>query len=322
MELYKPTRKDMKESVSTAKKVSALSGLSFLFHWIDCVFCIIRYGCKPDQYLEGGFYKLRSFDRDITCTLGRGFKLRRIFNAKDYMKVCKDKVEFNRYFAPYIKRDWLYCKETTPEKINDFISKHEEIIVKPIRLTKGKGIHLLDKSVGAATLTSTLIGKDILLEEKIVQHPQMCFGNKSVNTVRFNTILDSDQIPHVVKVTFRCGVGDSVVDNYNAGGVTYPINKEYGRIEGPGGHSSMGQTVFIHPGTDIFMLGREIPYWNEAVAMVKEAAKSIPQLRFIGWDVAITSNGPLLIEGNSLPGHHFEYQGYGKGLYRKILSYK
>ena len=37
--------------------------------------------------------------------------------------------------------------------------------------------------------------------------------------------------------------------------------------------------------------------------MCLEAAKIVPQLRFVAWDVAITSDGPTFIEGNSFPSH-------------------
>ena len=37
--------------------------------------------------------------------------------------------------------------------------------------------------------------------------------------------------------------------------------------------------------------------------MVKEAALKIPELRYIGWDIAITDNGPVLIEGNEYPSY-------------------
>lgn len=71
------------------------------------------------------------------------------------------------------------------------------------------------------------------------------------------------------------------------------------------------------------MVGREIPFWNEAVKMVMDASKTIPKLRFIGWDVAITPLSPVLIEGNTRPGAQLiEYQGFERGMYRKILSYK
>ena len=37
--------------------------------------------------------------------------------------------------------------------------------------------------------------------------------------------------------------------------------------------------------------------------MVKEAAKKSTHVRYVGWDVAMSINGPVLIEGNQFPGH-------------------
>ena len=36
--------------------------------------------------------------------------------------------------------------------------------------------------------------------------------------------------------------------------------------------------------------------------MVKKASKIIPEVKYIGWDVAITPDGPVIIEGNCYPG--------------------
>ena len=174
------------------------------------------------------------------------------------------------------------------------------------------------------SLKSAVPGSEsLILEEIIVQHPQMCFGNKSVNTLRVNSVLDNGGMVHIIKTSLRCGIGDSIVDNYSAGGVVYPVNSKYGRVEGPGANSTRGQEIFIHPGTEMFMIGLEIPFWSQVEELICNAARLIPQVRFVGWDVAITKDGPVLVEGNTRPGAQLiEYQGFDKGLYKKILSYR
>jgi response regulator RpfG family c-di-GMP phosphodiesterase len=47
----------------------------------------------------------------------------------------------------------------------------------------------------------------------------------------------------------------------------------------------------------------QIPFWKEAKDMCLEAAGIIPEMRYVAWDVAITSDGPTFIEGNSFPSH-------------------
>ena len=46
----------------------------------------------------------------------------------------------------------------------------------------------------------------------------------------------------------------------------------------------------------------KIPFFDKVSDLCIEAAKKIPEVNIIGWDVAITDNGPLIIEGNNGPG--------------------
>lgn len=322
MEFYKPTRKDLEESVRAAKMVSELTGSSSFFHWIDCLYCNMRYGCSPTQYLYGGFYKMRSFDRKKTYTKGRGYRAKIFFNDPKFVNICSNKVEFNKFFSPFIGRRWLYCKDVSVEDLFSFITVIDRIIVKPTNLSQGIGIYELDIMKTKEELSNELLGKDYLLEECIEQHHKMNFGNGSVNTLRVITVLDSLGEVHILKVCLRVGIGNEIVDNFSAGGIAYPIDLEYGRIEGPGSNKKM-ERFSVHPGSELYMVGLEVPYWEETLELVGKAAKQLRQIRFVGWDVAIAKDGPVLIECNSRPGAFLmEYIGSDKGLYKRIISYR
>ena len=56
----------------------------------------------------------------------------------------------------------------------------------------------------------------------------------------------------------------------------------------------------IHPDTGVPISGT-IPYWEETICIVKEIASGMPQLQYFGFDVAITENGPKIIEVNVFP---------------------
>ena len=58
-----------------------------------------------------------------------------------------------------------------------------------------------------------------------------------------------------------------------------------------------------HPITGVRFEGFEIPFFNEAVDLCKRAAMVVPQVQYVGWDVAITPSGPVIIEGNSFTGY-------------------
>ena len=72
-----------------------------------------------------------------------------------------------------------------------------------------------------------------------------------------------------------------------------------------------------------------VPMFQNAVELCLKAAQVKPGLAYIGWDVAITPNGPVLIEGNILPGYDMaqnsKFHPDGKGLLptvEAILGYR
>ena len=92
------------------------------------------------------------------------------------------------------------------------------------------------------------------------------------------------------------------MDNFNAGGMVAPIDIKTGKIIYPAVNKK--NLVFdIHPETNTPIQGFQIPEWELVKSLVLEAAKVVPQVGLVGWDVAISDHGPLLIEGNEFPGH-------------------
>ena len=53
-----------------------------------------------------------------------------------------------------------------------------------------------------------------------------------------------------------------------------------------------------HPDTNLVFDGWKIPFYEDAVELIKKAHRLFPLLQTIGWDVAITEDGPVLVEGN------------------------
>ena len=70
-----------------------------------------------------------------------------------------------------------------------------------------------------------------------------------------------------------------------------------------GGANKAGEVFEFHPMTGKRIPGTQIPYWEEVKAMCLKAMHVVPQVRFVAWDVAITPDGPVFIEGNSFPSH-------------------
>lgn len=284
--------------------LSRESGISKVYLYWDCLWAYIRYGCVLNHYIEGKFYLKRSFDRKRIFTYKKWETVIK-FNNPDYVYMLKDKIAFNRHFSSFIGRAWISSKECGYEVFQSFLERYGEVFIKPADGLEGAGCSVLKYEEGRDFHEEyDFISKhNLIVEERVRQHPEMFFGNKSVNTIRVYTLFDNKTNEAVIiKTTLRAGVGESIVDNSHSGGRSYEIDTDTGIIDSKGwGHGYVSGGGIFHPGTDICMLGKRIPFWDDVKQLCKEAAEMIPQVRYIGWDVAIIEKGPILIEGNNTP---------------------
>lgn len=307
-----------------AGAIAKQTGQNRLWILLDCLYARLRHGCDIEQYTLGKFYLLRNFERKQSLTIHRKNKLVNALNPAQDAKMLGDKVLFNKHFKQFIQRKWLYSCESSWQDFEAFVTDYPTpVLLKPIDAMQGKGIEkrVISSHDELARLYEETKDKKILIEQFIEQHPQMVFGNKSVNTLRMMTMVDRQGKGHVLKAILRAGVGDSVVDNYCSGGVIYDVDLDTGIVSSPGRKEhDTDNTIIIHPQTDIIMLGYRLPNWDQVMATARAAAEHFPQCRMIGFDIAITPTGAELIEGNESP-HIGLYEYLGKrGYYQKILN--
>ncbi len=145
-----------------------------------------------------------------------------------------------------------------------------------------------------------------VVQERLKCHPQLqaLSGTSNLQTVRMVTYLRRDRSPVIGGCQLKIIGEDSLVDNFSHG----QRSNLLGDIPAAGGRLSRaflanadGTSQFVdrHPRTGVALDGFRIPFWEDACALVERAAIAFLPLRTIGWDVAITADGPLLIEGNA-----------------------
>lgn len=300
----------LKECKSLLLELHKREHISMPFLWVDSIWAFLKHGIYIKQYTLGNIYKIPR------VLWGRVFSQRRLetvirlYNSSDYIHYLENKTEFNLYFNEWVKRRWLYSKTMSEEDFNLLIDGCKSIFVKPLDAQEGEGIRRIELVKGSCPLFEELKNENVIIEEAVVPHQKMRFGNTALNTVRVITCLDGHGSPHILRAALRVAVGDSIVDNYTTGGALYDIDIDSGVIDAKGiGHNY--EHLIFHPGTDICMMGFQIPNWQELIDGVKSAALHLPQCRFIGWDVAITAAGIELIEGNHNPGL-FAMESIGK----------
>ncbi|HOO67953.1 MAG TPA: sugar-transfer associated ATP-grasp domain-containing protein, partial [Bacilli bacterium] len=124
----------------------------------------------------------------------------------------------------------------------------------------------------------------------------------AINTIRIITVYRYDGKVNIVAAYQRIGNNGYIVDNYNGGGMVVPVNEGTGVIEYPAVDKKKN-IYYEHPMTKTKIVGFKIPMYKEAIELAKKAAKVVKEVRYVGWDIALTPKGPTLIEGNEYPGH-------------------
>ena len=313
-----------KKYSSQLKGLSKQSGVPYFWLVIDCVMAKVLYGCVINQFVLGKMYRRKWFERRRMLTYRRWRHIIEDFNDRDFIHYLKNKKDFNNYFSRFVGREWRYSQELDFEDFKNFVSRHKRIIVKPVDGWEGDGVRLIDiaaQTLSLEALFKELSAKAYMIEECIRQNNEMVFGGHSVNTIRAYTVYDNKVKQAIIlKTVVRVGVGDSIVDNSHSGGCAYEVDRNLGIIVSESYQADGGVNI-IHPQTDICMLGKRIPHWDKVQEICKQAAEMLPEVPYIGWDVAICDDGPILIEGNHDPDLDMvEFVG-SYGYYNTIMAH-
>lgn len=185
-----------------------------------------------------------------------------------------------------------------------------------------------DRSQPIADLYSEVIKSDFLFQETVIQHPALNKLNPfCLNTIRFDTFIDKEGKVDIISGYIRMSINKNHVDNISSGGCLVGIDLRTGRLkkEGYSTFSYYGvKLLSSHPITGTVFEDFEIPHFDKAKSLTLEAARLIPGLRIVGWDVAIGESGPVLIEGNSdygMTGNDLSEGGYRTNpVFRKVLG--
>lgn len=279
------------------------SGLSKPRIFFDMIYCGLKYQAGYMDYWLFEMYSLNRAQRATVLTRGKNNALVKRFNDPAHILDLEDKVQFNRRFDSFLKRDWLDLRTTSDEAFALFLAKHPVFIAKPIDGLCGKGIDKLEASPDSATVLKRrlLENKQYIAEELVIQHPMLAALHPySVNTCRVVSISQGSHCKAVVAY-LRIGNGTHV-DNFNSGGMVVPIDEATGEIHYPALDKS-GRLFEHHPLTGVSIKGFRVPRWQEVIELVEKAGPLLPSVRMVGWDVAVSDHGPLFIEANYFPGH-------------------
>ncbi len=290
----------------TVGELHKTTGKSRIWLFFDIIHCGLKYGAGYADYKLCDYHTLNEEQRATYLSRGANNTVVAIMNDRSLVHYFEDKREFNETFSEFIKRKWVNMQTATEEEFEKFLNGLEYIITKPADASCGKGIEKIKASDMPAKELYAYLKKinSGIAEECVVQHSDISKLNPySVNTLRIVTLRGNGK-PNLLYGFMKIGTNKAVVDNMNSGGFVSPIDLESGMLTHPG-YDMSKNTYHEHPDTKEKIVGFQIPFWKECKEMCLAAAEKFPEVGYVGWDVAITENGPLLIEGNPFPGHVF-----------------
>jgi hypothetical protein len=235
-----------------------------------------------------------------------------------------DKAKFDEHCRQHQIRTAPLLGVLTGGKIEYCVAPAEfetDLFVKPVAGRGGKGAQRWDcaapgnsQSPGGERLSREMLyarlreqSRDVplLVQQRLRNHAVLePLNNGALSTVRVLTCLNERGEPELVGAAMRMAIGSNhVVDNLHAGGIATAVDLETG-VLGPasnlGADSALGW-MDHHPVSGAPINGVELPMWKEVREFALRAHRAFADRVLVGWDIAITPDGPIMIEGNSSP---------------------
>jgi len=138
----------------------------------------------------------------------------------------------------------------------------------------------------------------IIIQQRLCNHPAIeGLSLRSLNTARIITVAAANGEPRIEMAQLRMSTTDAIIDTAKsylasidiATGILGPGRSPDANIADSDNHPTTGQRI----------KGVAIPQWPIATEMVLRAHRLAPPIPIIGWDVAFTTEGPILLEANT-----------------------
>jgi len=271
-------------------------------------------------------------------------RLQEALNPPEHVPVCEDKRRFADFCAraglPTPRRLAVLERDAEPaatvlewSRILAEEGARRDIVVKPVDGHRGVGVRVLGRSHGALAdhrgrpLDPVALARRLaadpwpayVVEERLRPHPALrrLTGHDYLNTLRIVTLAEAGAPPRIAGCLWRVGTGGEPIDSFRSG-ATRNLCAAVGEDGGVGMPWALARSGFglepvpVHPATGVRIEGYRVPDWDLARDLALRAAESLRELPSVGWDVALTDRGPVLIEGNAWWAWLCDPQGQGE----------
>ncbi|MGH7075146.1 MAG: sugar-transfer associated ATP-grasp domain-containing protein [Stellaceae bacterium] len=151
-------------------------------------------------------------------------------------------------------------------------------------------------AIRAGNLGDAFRKEDCLVQPFIDNHPDIArVSNGALASLRIVTGMNEAGATEFVTAMLGLPHGPRTT---SIAAICCSIDLAKGRIRQAELHG--GEPIADHPDTGAPIVGIVLPFWRESIDLVCRAhAAAFPRFAFLGWDVALTMDGPILLETNS-----------------------
>ena len=231
-------------------------------------------------------------------------------NDPIYTQILTDKYIFSQTFSRYVKRVCIRNTDLSFKDFKDFAENEKRLVYKPLCGGLGCGVQVFESAdyPDLYSLYEAIIDLPSgVLEQWIPQHSTMSEAYPhAVNCIRVATLYRDGKC-NFLGALLTLGCNKQRITNAFQGALFSLIDMDTGIVASDLCNYS-DEVYHKHPDTGFVAKGFQVPFWKEILELTANAAAVIPQVGYIGWDVAITSDGPVLIEGNGVSAGYLGYQ--------------
>ena len=316
--------------------------------FIDQIRQIIKWGAVEENYFLYGFDVKNFRNQDDYISFGYHLSLRNYLNNHpsrqeySYTGVMRDKF----YFSVFMESFGFKVPQSYGLSENGMLFRMEDKRSIPLEEMVSGDMHLIFKPIdgwcGEDIFEVRIIGSQIFCDNEEVtiedlknktsrgkffvqyyienQHPDMrALYPKAINSLRITTVRDvnSGKI-EIMGCMLLMGAREAIVSNWHYGGVI--INIEDNGYLNKYGYSFTEKRIVKHPDTGVVFETFKVPFFEEAKDMAIRCHEMFYGIHSVGWDFAITVEGPVFIEANDNWGIA-AHQMVGEGLASKFNKY-
>jgi hypothetical protein len=183
------------------------------------------------------------------------------------------------------------------------------IVMKPNFGGGGKGIIFFNKEKNNKFITKNGVSFEDFFSKRLKFKHEYIFQagivqNKflneiypqSINTLRVITQNFNGNVKILYSI-LRMGRDGNELDNLSKNGIFVEVDKNSGAFSKYAASKNC-EYFYKHPNTGFVFAEKKIEHWDEIKKLVVRWTEKLPKYTYLGWDIALSLNGPVVIEVN------------------------